>query len=38
MRLGKKGKDFDLKKETIEGVTRLVCTSRNQEMQLNGKD
>ena len=37
MRIGKKAKDFDFKRETVEGVTRLVCTSRNQTIPLNGK-
>ena len=38
MRLkGKKAKDSDQKKETIDGLTRLVCTSRTQDVPLKGK-
>jgi hypothetical protein len=34
MRLGKKSKDHDHKKETVDGLTRLVCTSRTQDVPL----
>ena len=37
MRLkGKKAKDQDHKKEVIDGLTRLVCTSRTQDVPLKG--
>lgn len=37
MRIGKKSKDSDYKKENVDSVTRLVCTSRNHNTPLNGK-
>ena len=37
MRLkGKKAKDQDSKREIIDGLTRLVCTSRTQDVPLKG--
>ena len=35
MRLSKKSKESE-HKETIEGLTKLVCTSRNHNIPLNG--
>jgi hypothetical protein len=35
MRLGKKSKESE-HKETLDGLTKLVCTSRNQNISLNG--
>lgn len=37
MRLSKKPKDSENKKEVVEGLTRLVCTSKNHSTPLNGK-
>jgi hypothetical protein len=37
MRLGKKAKDLDYKREIVNGVSRLVCTSRNHVIPLNGE-
>ncbi len=38
IRLGKKSKDHhDQKKETVDGITRLVCTSRTKNVPLKGK-
>lgn len=36
MRLSKKTKDNENKKEVVEGLTRLVCTSKNHTTLLNG--
>jgi hypothetical protein len=36
IRLGKKSKDHDQKKEIVEGITRLVCTSRTKNVPLKG--
>ena len=37
MRLSKKSKESDNKRETVEGLTRLVCTSRYHNIPLDGK-
>lgn len=37
MRLSKKPKESENKKEVVEGLTRLVCTSKNHSTPLNGK-
>jgi hypothetical protein len=36
MRLSKKSKESDNKRETVEGLTRLVCTSRYHNIPLDG--
>lgn len=37
MRLSKKPKENENKKDVVEGLTRLVCTSKNHSTPLNGK-
>ncbi|CAL1533732.1 unnamed protein product [Lymnaea stagnalis] len=34
MRIGKKGKDLESKSQAIEGVSRMVCTSKSQNVKL----
>ncbi|XP_035824704.1 phosphofurin acidic cluster sorting protein 2 [Aplysia californica] len=34
MRIGKKGKDLESKSQAIEGVSRMVCTSKSQNIKL----
>ncbi|BFZ07666.1 hypothetical protein BsWGS_10704 [Bradybaena similaris] len=34
MRIGKKGKDMESKSQAIEGVSRMVCTSKSQNVKL----
>ena len=37
MRLGKKSKEVESKSQTIEGINRLICTSKSQNHPLTGK-
>ncbi|PAA48387.1 hypothetical protein BOX15_Mlig019906g1 [Macrostomum lignano] len=34
MRLGKKGKEPESRRETVEGLTRLICTGKSQPMRV----
>ena len=36
MRIGKKSKDPESKSQVIEGISRLICTSKNHNYTLKG--
>ena len=37
MRIGKKTKELESKSQIIDGISRLICTSKSQNVALNGK-
>lgn len=37
MRLGKKSKDSEAKSQIMDGVTRLICSSKTQNQPLRGR-
>lgn len=37
MRIGKKAKELESKSQVIDGINRMVCTTKSQNVTLTGK-